>query len=79
MYIDVSFPRPSSSPRLRILVAWLPIDPVLLTEPSHYSKTVFNSTLHGRGNAFAATWKNRPGQNVFAGRVEKKRLMIVIE
>ena len=34
MYIDVSFPRLSSSPRLGILVHWLPIDPVLLTEPS---------------------------------------------
>ena len=33
MYIDVSFPRPSSSPRLGILVYWLPIDSVLLTEP----------------------------------------------
>src|SRR6266404_1139193 len=45
MYIDVSFPRPSSSPRLGILVHWLPIDSVLLTEPSHYSKTNNNSTL----------------------------------
>ena len=34
MYIDVSFPRFSSSPHLGILVHWLPIDPVLLTEPS---------------------------------------------
>jgi len=33
MYIDMSFPRPSSSPRLGILVHWLPIDSVLLTEP----------------------------------------------
>ena len=33
MYIDVSFPRPSSSPRLGILVHWLPIDSVLLTKP----------------------------------------------
>jgi hypothetical protein len=36
MYIGVSFPRLSSSPRLGILVHWLPIDPVLLTEPSYY-------------------------------------------
>ena len=35
MYIDVSFPRPSSRSRLGILVTWLPIDSVLLTEPSH--------------------------------------------
>ena len=34
IYIDVSFPRPSSSPCLGILVHWLPIDSVLLTEPS---------------------------------------------
>jgi hypothetical protein len=34
MYIDVSFPRPLSSRRLGILVHWLPIDSVLLTEPS---------------------------------------------
>jgi len=33
MYIDVSFPRPSSRPRLRILVHWLLIDSVLLTKP----------------------------------------------
>ena len=33
MYIDVSFPRPSSSPRLGILVTWLPIDPILLIKP----------------------------------------------
>jgi len=33
MYIGVSFPRLSSSPRLGILVHWLPIDPALLTEP----------------------------------------------
>jgi len=45
MYIDVSFPRPSSRPRLGILVHWLLIDSVLLTEPLHYSKTVNNSTL----------------------------------
>ena len=32
MYIDVSFPRPSPRPRLGILVTWLPIDLVLLTE-----------------------------------------------
>ena len=37
MYIDVSFPRPSSSPRLGILVHWLPIDSVLLTEPLQIS------------------------------------------
>ena len=36
MYIDVSFPRPSSSPCLGILVYWLLIDSVLLTEPLHY-------------------------------------------
>ena len=33
MYIDVSFPRPSSSPRPGILVYWLLIDSVLLTKP----------------------------------------------
>jgi hypothetical protein len=33
MYIDVSFPRPSPRPRLGILVHWLLIDSVLLTEP----------------------------------------------
>ena len=33
MYIDVSFPQPSSSPRLGILVHWLLIDSVLLTKP----------------------------------------------
>ena len=32
MYIDVSFPRPSSRPRLGILVTWLLIDLVLLTK-----------------------------------------------
>jgi hypothetical protein len=36
MYIDVSFPRPSPRPRLGILVHWLPIDSVLLTEPLQY-------------------------------------------
>ena len=33
IYIDVSFPRPSSSPHLGILVHWLLIDSVLLTKP----------------------------------------------
>jgi hypothetical protein len=32
MYIDMSFPRPSLRPRLGILVTWLLIDLILLTE-----------------------------------------------
>jgi len=45
MYIDVSLPRPSSSPCLGILVHWLPIDSVLLTEPLHYQVLPVRNTL----------------------------------
>jgi len=45
MYIDVSFPRPSLSPRLGILVHWLPIDSVLLTEPSQYLEFAISANV----------------------------------
>jgi hypothetical protein len=38
MYIDVSFPQPSPRPRLGILVHWLLIDSVLLTEPLQFEE-----------------------------------------
>jgi len=44
MYIDVSFPRPSSRPRLGILVHWLLIDSVLLTKPLQAAYTEFKAT-----------------------------------
>ena len=78
MYIDVSFPQPSSSPRLGILVTTYQQILVLLTEPSHYSKTVQKilpcderaKACLGKliSNTFVAAQKNQPGRPTLTDR-----------